>query len=60
MSDQLVSRAKVANLLGVNATTIWRWETSDPTFPKPLRLSAGCVRWSLAEITAWAETKRAG
>ena len=38
--------------------TPWRLLKSDPTFPKPFRLTAGCTRWVLSEIEAWEESKR--
>lgn len=38
---------------GVTRATPWRWLKADPTFPKPFKLSPGCVRWRLADLEAW-------
>ena len=43
---------------GVSRQTIWRLVKSDPKFPKPIRLTAGCTRWQLSEVEAWEATKR--
>lgn len=42
----------------VSRQTVWRLPKSDPTFPKPIRLTAGCTRWLLSEIETWEESKR--
>jgi prophage regulatory protein len=44
---------------GVSRQTIWRLVKSDPNFPKPIRLTAGCTRWLLSEIETWEASKRA-
>lgn len=52
---------QVAERYNVGRVSIWRWAKADPTFPKPHRLSAGTVRWRLADLEAWeAERKRLG
>ena len=54
-SNVYLSVTKVAELLGVSASTVWRW-TREPggTFPRPVRLSAGCTRWKTSDIEAFA------
>lgn len=53
--NALLSVTKVAALLGVSASTIWRWtRTPGGSFPTPVRLSAGCTRWRLSDIEAFA------
>lgn len=54
-----VSVRQIAERYGVHSTTPWDWLKSDPTFPKPIKLSPGCTRWKLAEIEAW-EASKAG
>jgi prophage regulatory protein len=44
--------------LGTCRQTIWRLVKSDPTFPKPIRLTPGCTRWLLSEVEAWEASKR--
>ena len=48
----------LATRFGVSRQTIWRLVKSDPKFPKPIRLTAGCTRWQLSEIEAWETSKR--
>lgn len=52
-----LSDKQVADRYSVTRTSIWRWLKKDPTFPKPISLSAGCSRWRLEELEAW-EQKR--
>lgn len=54
-NERLLPVARVAELLGVSASTIWRW-TREPggSFPQPVRLSAGCTRWRLSDIETFA------
>jgi prophage regulatory protein len=49
---------ELAARFSVSRQTIWRLVKSDPTFPKPIRLTAGCTRWLLSEIEAWEDSKR--
>lgn len=44
---------------GVTRTTIWRWRKTDPTFPRPISLSPGCVRFKLADLEKWEATRTA-
>ena len=39
----------VADRLDVSPNTIWRWTSSNPEFPKPVKLGPGCTRWRLRE-----------
>jgi prophage regulatory protein len=48
----------LANRLAISRQTIWRLVKADPKFPKPVKLSAGCTRWQLSEVEAWAAQKR--
>lgn len=48
----------LANRLAISRQTIWRLVKADPKFPKPVKLSAGCTRWRLSEVEAWAAQKR--
>ena len=42
---------------GVSRVTIWRWVSTDPTFPPPVKLSPGCTRWKLSDLMAWEAAK---
>jgi predicted DNA-binding transcriptional regulator AlpA len=50
---------QVGERYNVTRTTVWRWRKVDPTFPKPVMLSPGCVRFRLADLEAWELTKAA-
>lgn len=48
-----LSDEQLAARYAVSRGTVWRWYRSDPSFPRPVKLSPGCTRWKLAEIEAW-------
>lgn len=53
-----LSAAQVSARYGLTSDkNAWRWTKSDPTFPKPVKLSARCVRWRLADLEAWERAK---
>ncbi|MEQ1785133.1 MAG: helix-turn-helix domain-containing protein [Hyphomonadaceae bacterium] len=45
-----MSPKRAAEILDVSEATIWRWTKSNPSFPKPVKLSPGCTRFSLESI----------
>lgn len=51
---------QAAERYGVNRVTIWRWRKTDPTFPRAITLSSGCVRFRLADLEKWEAAKAAG
>lgn len=53
-----LSDTQLANRFGVHRTTVRRWVHSDPSFPKPVKLSPGSTRWKLEDIEQW-EASRA-
>ena len=55
-----LSDSQIANRYGVSRQTAWRWAATDPSFPKPIKLSAGCTRFKLSELETWESTKGAG
>lgn len=57
MAETYLSDTQVSARYGVHRMTCWRWAKSDPTFPKPVKLSPGCTRWKLSEIIAWEASK---
>jgi prophage regulatory protein len=58
MSETYLQDTKVAARFGTDRSTIWRWVKSPAGFPKPVKLSPGCVRWKLSDIERW-EAERA-
>lgn len=53
-----LSAAQVAARYGLTSEkTSWRWAKADPAFPKPVKLTARCVRWRLADLETWERAK---
>ncbi|HUX30536.1 MAG TPA: AlpA family phage regulatory protein [Thiobacillus sp.] len=50
---------RVCEITASSKATTWRRVQSDPTFPKPFRLSPGVTVWDEAEIIFWLESKKA-
>ncbi|MHC9236614.1 helix-turn-helix transcriptional regulator [Pseudooceanicola sp. 502str34] len=48
---------QVGERYGVSRVTIWRWKKTDPTFPNPVNLSPGCVRFRISDLEAWEASK---
>jgi len=53
-----LSDKQVAMRYGVARGSVWRWTKENENFPKPVRFTKGCVRWSLSELVAY-ERKQA-
>lgn len=48
-----LSDKQVARHFGVSKPTIWRWaRLGINDFPKPVKLSENCTRWTLGQIAA--------
>lgn len=59
-NNMFLSDVQVAERYGVHRVTVWRWAKTDPSFPKPLTLSAGCSRFRLADLEKWEASKVEG
>ena len=55
----VVSVREVAELLGVNARTVWRMAQTG-AIPAPIRLSERVVRWRLSDLREHLDRKAAG
>ena len=53
-----LSPSQVADLLGVNRSTISRWAATDPSMPA-IRIS-GTVRFRLDQVELWLESRTQG
>lgn len=49
----LLTVAAVASALKVHKVTVWRLSRSDPTFPKPIKLSDRVTRWLESDLEDW-------
>ena len=55
MTDRFVPQSEVLTRLGLKSrTTLWRWQHTDPAFPKPIRSYARVV-YSERELSEWME-----
>ena len=57
--ETYLSDRQLGARFNVHHLTPRRWNNTDPTFPKPIRLTPGCTRWKLSEIEAWERAKAA-
>ena len=48
----------VARRYDVRPTTVWAWARQG-TLPQPIRLTAGCSRWSLKRLEQWENEREA-
>lgn len=46
----LIAINALAAVMGKGVSTAWRDIRTDPDFPKPIRLSAGCTRFRVGDI----------
>lgn len=49
---------QVAGRYGIKRGSVWRWTKENEDFPKPVRFTKGCVRWSISELESY-ERKQA-
>lgn len=52
-----VSVKTIAALTGNGVSTVWRYASTDPTFPRPTKLSPRCTRFRVGEVRAWLAKK---
>ena len=59
MQAVLITTAEAAKLLGVTRSTLARWRTSDPEFPKAIQLGPQAVRFRIADVHAFIDKREA-
>jgi len=57
MPETYISDRHLATRYNVHHLTPRRWLKTDPSFPKPIRLTPGCTRWKLSDIETWEAAK---
>lgn len=57
MPETYLSDRQLGARYSVHFLTPRRWAKEDPTFPKPVKLSPGCVRWRLSDLEAWEQAQ---
>lgn len=53
MPEVYLSDHQIAKRYDIHRLTHRRW----PDFPKPVKLSPGCVRWRLSDLEAWEQAR---
>jgi predicted DNA-binding transcriptional regulator AlpA len=53
----LIAVKALAAVLDKGISTVWRNTHTDPDFPQPIRLSAGCTRFMVGDIRAYLAKK---
>lgn len=56
MSDRLMRRQKVEELIGLSRASIYRL-IDKGEFPRPVRVSPKAVRWKESDVTAWIQSR---
>ena len=46
-----------AEMLGCGESTFWHYAKTDPTFPRPRRLTPRMTVWDESELLAWRESR---
>jgi predicted DNA-binding transcriptional regulator AlpA len=56
-SVTLLCRNEVLRVIGVNASTLWRWRKAG-AFPAPFKVTRRTLRWRETDIANWLESHR--
>ena len=56
MSDRLLRRQEVEELVGLSRASIYRWMRNGK-FPLPVRIGSMAVRWKEGDVTAWIQSR---
>lgn len=60
LNKQFIVRKQICNKYNISRSTLWRIESKDPTFPKPINLSIRKEQWLVDEVETWAASTRVG
>lgn len=55
--DAYLSLKEVLVMVKVGSSTLYRW-MDDGEFPRPRQLGERCVRWTVADIKQWQDTRQ--
>lgn len=58
MTDRILRPNEQAKLLGVSRCTLWRFEQTDPTFPRKVKLGVSAAGRLESELMEWIESKK--
>lgn len=54
--DSYLTLKEVTANIKIASSTLYRW-IDDGKFPRPVRLGENCVRWRVADLKAWQESR---
>ncbi|WP_284778522.1 AlpA family phage regulatory protein [Agrobacterium sp. lyk4-40-TYG-31] len=57
--DSYLTLKEVMTNIKVASSTLYRWVDAG-NFPRPVRLGENCVRWRVADVKAWQESRQSG
>jgi prophage regulatory protein len=60
MPSVYITDRDIAARYRTHRTWAWRKLKTDPSFPKPIKLTQGCTRWKLDAIEAWEAAQTRG
>ncbi|MBS0258394.1 MAG: AlpA family phage regulatory protein [Proteobacteria bacterium] len=55
--DAYLSLKEVLAMVKVGSSTLYRW-MDDGDFPRPRQLGERCVRWTVADIKKWQDSRQ--
>jgi len=55
--DAYLSLKEVTDMVKVGSSTLYRWMDKGD-FPRPRQLGERCVRWTVADIKEWQESRQ--
>lgn len=53
--DRWLSPRQVTAMLSISEATLYRWVKQRPEFPRPVKFSRGCTRFSLQQLRDFAK-----
>jgi prophage regulatory protein len=57
-TNRMVDVKTLSRAVGVSVPTLYRW-MGELDFPRPIKLSARCSRWPMADVEEWIESRKA-
>lgn len=58
ISGDFISAERVAAKLDITTRAVQKWTSEKPDFPKPVKITRRCTRWSEREIDQWLASLR--
>lgn len=59
IEKKYLSAPETGARFGVSESTVWRWASERPDFPKPIKIGARATRWHVLDLEAFEASLRA-